>query len=129
MSIQTFKLPDLGEGLPEAEIVSWHVQVGDLIKVDQAMISVETAKAVVEVPSPFTGIVTKLYGSEGDLIKTYAALIDVDTKSTTSKSNNITEEALSSTMTENDSVTHSPCLLYTSPSPRDATLSRMPSSA
>jgi len=78
MSIQTFKLPDLGEGLPEAEIVTWHVAVGDSVKVDQAMVSVETAKAVVEVPSPFDGVVAKLYGEEGDLIKTYAALIDVN---------------------------------------------------
>ena len=58
-----FKLPDLGEGLAEAEIVEWHVKVGDHVRVDQPMVSVETAKAVVEVPAPFSGVVTALRGS------------------------------------------------------------------
>jgi pyruvate dehydrogenase E2 component (dihydrolipoamide acetyltransferase) len=53
--MSTFNLPDLGEGLAEAEIVRWHVKVGDMVKVDEPMVAVETAKAVVEVPSPFTG--------------------------------------------------------------------------
>ena len=48
----TFKLPDLGEGLSDAEIVRWHVKVGDSVEVDQPLLSVETAKAVVEVPAP-----------------------------------------------------------------------------
>ena len=52
MSVKTFNLPDLGEGLPEAEIVTWLVAEGELVKVDQPMLSVETAKAVVEVPAP-----------------------------------------------------------------------------
>ena len=80
----TFNLPDLGEGLPEAEIVEWHVKEGDKIVVDQAMVSVETAKAVVEVPSPHTGIVARLHGQAGDIIATGAALIDFsDTASAT----------------------------------------------
>ena len=72
----TFNLPDLGEGLPEAEIVTWHVKEGDTIKTDQPMVSVETAKAVVEVPSPHSGIVTKLHAQEGDIVATGAPLID-----------------------------------------------------
>jgi len=72
----TFHLPDLGEGLPEAEIVSWHIREGDAIKTDQPMVSVETAKAVVEVPSPQTGIVAKLHAQEGDIVATGAPLID-----------------------------------------------------
>lgn len=84
MSINTFNLPDLGEGLPEAEIVTWHVQVGDTVKVDQPMVSVETAKAVVEVPSPFNGVVAKLYGAEGDIIKTHGPLIDVNVNGSSS---------------------------------------------
>ena len=48
-----FKLPDLGEGLPDAEIVEWHVKVGDKVAVDQPMVSMETAKAVVDVPCPY----------------------------------------------------------------------------
>ena len=53
----TFKLPDLGEGLAEAEIIEWHVRVGERVVVDQPMVSVETAKAVVELPVPFGGMV------------------------------------------------------------------------
>ena len=63
--MSTFRLPDLGEGLAEAEIVAWHVKVGDHVRVDQPMVSVETAKAVVEVPAPFGGVVKE---SERDVL-------------------------------------------------------------
>jgi len=76
--MSTFKLPDLGEGLTEAEILVWHVQPGDRVVVDQPMVSVETAKAVVEVPVPFAGTVTALHGAVGDIIATGAPLIDFD---------------------------------------------------
>ena len=68
--MKVFKLPDLGEGLPDAEIVEWLVKEGDEIKLDEPLVSMETAKAVVEVPSPFTGKVSKLYGQAGDVIET-----------------------------------------------------------
>lgn len=71
-----FNLPDLGEGLQEAEIVRWHVAVGDRVAVDQPMVAVETAKAVVEVPAPFTGVITALHGKPGDTVATGAALVD-----------------------------------------------------
>jgi len=74
----TFRLPDLGEGLAEAEILEWHVKPGDHVRADQPMVSVETAKAVVEVPVPFSGIVTALHGAVGDIVATGAALIDFD---------------------------------------------------
>ncbi|MBT8130776.1 MAG: 2-oxo acid dehydrogenase subunit E2 [Gammaproteobacteria bacterium] len=74
--MSTFNLPDLGEGLPEAEIVSWHVKEGDSIKVDEPMLSVETAKAVVEVPAPQTGVIARLYAGEGDIVKTGHPLVD-----------------------------------------------------
>jgi 2-oxoisovalerate dehydrogenase E2 component (dihydrolipoyl transacylase) len=74
----TFKLPDLGEGLAEAEIVRWHVNVGDKVNVDQPMLAVETAKAVVEVPAPFAGVVKKLHGGPGDIIATGAPLIEFE---------------------------------------------------
>ncbi len=74
----TFKLPDLGEGLAEAEILEWHVKPGDLVTVDQPMVSVETAKAVVEVPAPVSGTVVALHGDVGDIISTGAPLIDFD---------------------------------------------------
>jgi 2-oxoisovalerate dehydrogenase E2 component (dihydrolipoyl transacylase) len=76
--MSTFRLPDLGEGLAEAEIVEWHVKVGDHVRVDQPMVSVETAKAVVEVPAPFSGTVTALCGAPGDIVPTGAALIEFD---------------------------------------------------
>jgi len=71
-----FKLPDLGEGLTEAEIVSWHVQAGDEIKEDQPLVSVETAKAIVDIPSPSSGRVHHLYGKAGDLIQTGDPLVE-----------------------------------------------------
>jgi pyruvate dehydrogenase E2 component (dihydrolipoamide acetyltransferase) len=74
--VTTFNLPDLGEGLPEAEIVSWHVAEGDSVRTDELLVSVETAKAVVEVPSPYTGIVEKLYASAGDIVATGAPLVE-----------------------------------------------------
>ncbi len=76
--MSTFRLPDLGEGLAEAEIVEWHVKVGDHVRVDQPMVSVETAKAVVEVPAPFSGVVTALRGAPGDTVPTGAPLIEFD---------------------------------------------------
>lgn len=71
-----FKLPDLGEGLPDAEIHEWHVKVGDEVKVDQLLVSMETAKAVVDVPSPTTGKIVKLYGNPGDMINTGEPLVE-----------------------------------------------------
>ena len=76
--IKTFYLPDLGEGLPDATIVEWHVKVGDSIKLDAPLCSMETAKAVVDVPSPYTGKVTKLHGAAGDIIETGSALAEFE---------------------------------------------------
>lgn len=77
----TFNLPDLGEGLAEAEIVRWHVKVGESVKVDQPMVAVETAKAVVEVPSPHSGVIKALHGNPGDVIATGAPLVEFDLQS------------------------------------------------
>jgi 2-oxoisovalerate dehydrogenase E2 component (dihydrolipoyl transacylase) len=74
----TFRLPDLGEGLAEAEIVAWHVKEGDAVTADQPMASVETDKAVVEVPSPFTGRIVKLYAKAGDVVSTGKPLVDFE---------------------------------------------------
>lgn len=78
MSIKTFFLPDLGEGLPDATIVEWAVKQGEVVRLDAPLVSMETAKAVVEVPSPFSGKVVKLYGANGDVIITGAALVDIE---------------------------------------------------
>lgn len=74
----TFNLPDLGEGLAEAEIVRWHVKAGDRVKVDQPMLAVETAKAVVEVPSPYSGVIKVLHGAAGDVVATGAPLVEFE---------------------------------------------------
>ena len=75
---RTFRLPDLGEGLPDATIVEWLVKTGDAVKLDAPLISMETAKAVVEVPSPYSGKLVKTYGENGDVIATGAALADFE---------------------------------------------------
>ncbi|MFD5582399.1 dihydrolipoamide acetyltransferase family protein [Streptomyces sp. NPDC058733] len=72
-----FKLPDLGEGLTEAEIVRWLVQVGDVVAVDQPVVEVETAKAMVEVPCPYGGVVTARFGEEGEELPVGAPLLTV----------------------------------------------------
>jgi 2-oxoisovalerate dehydrogenase E2 component (dihydrolipoyl transacylase) len=73
--MKIFKLPDLGEGLQEAEIVEWHVNAGDVIKTDQPMVSVETAKAIVDIPAPYDGKVERLYGNPGDIAHIGAPLV------------------------------------------------------
>ncbi|MGE8214159.1 MAG: biotin/lipoyl-containing protein, partial [Stenotrophomonas sp.] len=67
---KNFNLPDLGEGLPDATIVEWFVKEGDVIRLDEPLVSMETAKAVVEVPSPVSGKVLKLAGAPGDIVVT-----------------------------------------------------------
>lgn len=75
--VREFALPDLGEGLTEAEIVRWLVEVGDVVAVDQPVAEVETAKAVVEVPCPYGGVVTARFGEEGAQIPVGSALVTV----------------------------------------------------
>jgi len=75
---KSFHLPDLGEGLPDATIVDWFVKVGDVIKLDEPLVSMETAKAIVEVPSPFSGKVLSLAGGEGDVIVTGSVLAEFE---------------------------------------------------
>ncbi|MFF9979662.1 dihydrolipoamide acetyltransferase family protein [Streptomyces erythrochromogenes] len=75
--VMEFKLPDLGEGLTEAEIVRWLVAVGDVVAIDQPVVEVETAKAMVEVPCPYGGVVTARFGEEGEELPVGAPLITV----------------------------------------------------
>jgi 2-oxoisovalerate dehydrogenase E2 component (dihydrolipoyl transacylase) len=74
--MRQFLLPDLGEGLEEAEIVAWHVTEGDHVVADQPLVSVETDKAVVEVPSPQSGRIAQLFGAKGDIVKVGAPLVE-----------------------------------------------------
>jgi pyruvate dehydrogenase E2 component (dihydrolipoamide acetyltransferase) len=77
--MSTFKLPDLGEGLQDAEIVTWHVGAGDHVVADQPLVSVETDKAVVEIPSPQAGRIKRLFGAPGDIVKIGSPLAEFET--------------------------------------------------
>ena len=76
--MRIFKLPDLGEGLQEAEIVTWHVKAGDTVALDQPLASVETAKAIVDIPSPYAGKILRLYGNERDVAHVGQPLVAFD---------------------------------------------------
>lgn len=73
--MKIFKLPDLGEGLPDAEIREWYIKEGDEVNLDQPIVAMETAKALVDVPSPYQGKIAKLFGTVGDRINTDDPLI------------------------------------------------------
>ena len=68
--MKIFNLPDLGEGLPDAEIVEWHISPGDIVNEGQTLVSVETAKAIIDIPSPQSGRIQRLYGKANDVIQT-----------------------------------------------------------
>jgi pyruvate dehydrogenase E2 component (dihydrolipoamide acetyltransferase) len=78
-----FKLPDLGEGLPDGEIVRWTVSVGDTVKVNDVIAEVETVKAAVELPSPYAGVVTALLAHEGETVPVGTAIISIETDAAT----------------------------------------------
>ncbi|HEY9413549.1 MAG TPA: biotin/lipoyl-containing protein, partial [Pseudonocardia sp.] len=75
---QTFNLPDAGEGLTEAEILTWHVAVGDVVTVNQVIVEIETAKAAVELPSPYAGTVAELLVGPGDTVDVGAPIIVIN---------------------------------------------------
>ncbi|MGW4644258.1 dihydrolipoamide acetyltransferase family protein [Sphaerisporangium sp. NPDC004334] len=76
--LREFKLPDVGEGLTEAEIVKWHVAAGDKVEINQTIVEIETAKAVVELPCPFEGVVSALMAAEGETVDVGVPIIAVD---------------------------------------------------
>ncbi|HVW80015.1 MAG TPA: dihydrolipoamide acetyltransferase family protein [Mycobacteriales bacterium] len=78
MAVETFLLPDLGEGLTEAEILNWLVAVGDTVTLNQPIVEVETAKAAVEIPSPYAGVVTALHHPQGDTVDVGLPLISFE---------------------------------------------------
>jgi 2-oxoisovalerate dehydrogenase E2 component (dihydrolipoyl transacylase) len=79
MAIEQFKLPDLGEGLTEGDILKWMVAVGDTIEVNDTIAEVETVKAAVELPSPYAGVVTALHAAEGETVPVGTPIISIDT--------------------------------------------------
>ncbi|NKX92926.1 2-oxo acid dehydrogenase subunit E2 [Sanguibacter hominis ATCC BAA-789] len=78
-TFQQFLLPDAGEGLTEAEIVQWHVAVGDTVTVNQTIVEIETAKSLVELPSPYTGVVAEILAPEGTTVEVGTPIVIVDT--------------------------------------------------
>ena len=81
MGVQQFRLPDVGEGLVEAEIVSWKVKPGDTVKLNDTIVEIETAKSLVELPVPFAGVVTELLVPEGETVPVGTPIISVQTDS------------------------------------------------
>ncbi|MFD7153028.1 dihydrolipoamide acetyltransferase family protein [Kribbella sp. NPDC059898] len=79
MGIQQFRLPDVGEGLVEAEIVSWKVKPGDTVKLNDTVVEIETAKSLVELPVPFAGVITELLVPEGETVPVGTPIISVQT--------------------------------------------------
>src|SRR6478672_8593566 len=78
MPVQQFKLPDLGEGLTEGDILKWTVAVGDTVDVNDTIAEVETVKAAVELPSPFAGVVAALHAEEGETVPVGTPIISID---------------------------------------------------
>lgn len=78
-SYQQFRLPDAGEGLTEAEIAAWHVAVGDTVAINQTIVEIETAKSLVDLPSPYAGVVTRLLVDEGATVEVGTPIIEIDT--------------------------------------------------
>jgi 2-oxoisovalerate dehydrogenase E2 component (dihydrolipoyl transacylase) len=88
-----FRLPDLGEGLTDAEVVRWLVAEGDEITLNQPIVEVETAKAMVEIPAPYGGTITRLHAKEGDSVEVGSPLISVDTGQTAGANGSVLGEA------------------------------------
>ncbi len=82
MGMHVFKLPDIGEGVVEGEVVQWHVSVGDAVKEDDPIVDVMTDKAAVTIPSPVSGVVSSLNGEAGDMIAVGSALVEFDSEDT-----------------------------------------------
>ncbi len=100
MSEEIFLLPDVGEGLTEAEIVTWKVAVGDVVTLNQPLVDIETAKATVELPSPYAGTVVALHGNVGDVLEVHKPLITFEIGGGASAAPAATTQAAPPTSTE-----------------------------
>ncbi|HMT42603.1 dihydrolipoamide acetyltransferase family protein [Sphingorhabdus sp.] len=110
----TFKLPDIGEGIAEAEIVAWHVKIGDRIEEDQPLADMMTDKATVEMESPVAGVVTAVAGEEGDVIAIGSMLVEIETEGAGN------EEAAPKPVAETPKVEAEPVASPPSPAPAPA---------
>jgi 2-oxoisovalerate dehydrogenase E2 component (dihydrolipoyl transacylase) len=106
MPIFTFNLPDIGEGIAEAEIVAWHVKVGDRISEDQPLADMMTDKATVEMESPVAGIVTKVAGEAGDVIAIGSMLVEIETATDVSQGESTVQ--VEAVATVEDELPHAP---------------------
>ena len=106
MPIFTFNLPDIGEGIAEAEIVAWHVKVGDRISEDQPLADMMTNKATVEMESPVAGIVTKVAGEAGDVIAIGSMLVEIETATDVSQGESMAQ--VEAVATVEDELPHAP---------------------
>lgn len=77
MAVRDFLLPDLGEGLEDAEVATWYVAEGDTVELNQTLVEVNTAKALVEIPAPWEGVIEKLHAAEGDVVKVGSPLVSI----------------------------------------------------
>src|SRR5581483_12039850 len=75
--LKEFRLPDVGEGLTEADIVTWRVKPGDVVTINQVIVEIETAKSLVELPSPYAGTVTRLLVEEGTTVDVGTPIIEI----------------------------------------------------
>lgn len=95
--MKAFTLPDLGEGLAESEIITWHVDIGDVVTLDQVILTVETAKATVDVPAPYSGTITSRHGDEGDIINIGSLLVEIDEQANVTTTHAMTNTASNET--------------------------------
>ena len=133
MSKFIFKLPDIGEGIAEAEIAEWKVKVGDQVEEDQPLVDMLTEKAAVELTSPVSGKVVALHGEAGEMVAIGFGFVELETDPEAAKAAAEAQEAgeldavaapdkAPEPAPESPAATEAPtdtCLLYTSPSPRD----------
>jgi len=108
LSEEVFLLPDVGEGLVEAEIVTWKVAVGDLVTLNQPLVDIETAKATVELPSPYAGTVVALHGNVGDVMEVHKPLITFEVGGTATPSAKVAATPASQAEAESELIEQSP---------------------
>jgi 2-oxoisovalerate dehydrogenase E2 component (dihydrolipoyl transacylase) len=111
LSEEVFLLPDVGEGLVEAEIVTWKVAVGDVVTLNQPLVDIETAKATVELPSPYAGTVVALHGNVGDVMEVHKPLITFEVGGTTTTVAKVAATPASQAEAESELIEQSPAAI------------------
>lgn len=104
--MKSFLLPDLAEGLAESEIIEWHIKVGDIVEIDQVILTVETAKAVVEVPAPYSGRIVSRHGDAGDVISIGSLLLEIEESNSKSHSDGLASSDAATVVGSVSSTTH-----------------------